>query len=72
MKIWFNLKYRHIGDSLISGGCPTGRDWILYGGTCFKFKTSRGPLSGDRYTQATAVDAETACQSDSEGQGNGF
>ena len=34
-----------------TGGCPTGPDWILYGGVCYKFKLPTG-LTGEKYKKS--------------------
>ena len=49
-----------------TGGCPTGADWILYGGTCYKFKLSRG-FTGTSYRQVTFSKAEEDCEADAIG-----
>ena len=50
----------------MTGGCPSGPDWMLYAGVCYKFKISRG-FTGQTYRQTTFSKAETDCQNDGPG-----
>ena len=45
-----------------TGGCPSGSDWVLYGGVCYKFKIAQG-FTGEKYRQLTFAKAEEECQS---------